>query len=59
MIQNLPALNVCRALSGLGAATLLPASSGIVGAMYPAGKKRTLAFVAISAGAFFSLFYLM
>lgn len=48
--QNLASINVCRALSGVGAAILLPASSGIVGALYPAGKKRTLAFVAISAG---------
>lgn len=48
--QNLASINIFRAFAGIGAAIILPAATGIVGAQYPAGRKRTLAFVAMSAG---------
>lgn len=48
--QNLASLNVVRALTGIASAISLPASSGIVGALYPPGRKRTLAYVAITCG---------
>ena len=50
-MQDLPSLNVCRALTGLGSALALPASAGLIGAMYPAGRARSLAFTAVSCGA--------
>jgi MFS family permease len=49
-LQNLPSLNVCRGFSGLSSAIMLPASSGLIGSLFPAGRKRTLAYVAITCG---------
>jgi len=51
-IQNLASLNVCRGLAGIGAAVVLPAAAGMIGTMYPSGRKRTLAFVAVTCGEF-------
>jgi MFS family permease len=50
ILQNLAALNVCRGIAGIGGAIVQPASAGMIGTMYPAGRKRTLAFVAVTCG---------
>lgn len=49
-MPNLASLNVARALSGISAAIILPASSGLIGSLYPPGRRRTLAYAAISCG---------
>ncbi|WVQ65328.1 uncharacterized protein L199_003504 [Kwoniella botswanensis] len=49
-MPNLSSLNVFRALAGIASAIVLPASAGIIGSLYPAGKSRTLAFAAITCG---------
>ena len=49
-LQNLAALNVCRGFVGAGAAVLIPAAAGMIGSIYPPGRKRTFAFIAISCG---------
>ena len=49
-MPNLAGLNVCRGLTGVSCAIMLPASAGLIGALYPQGKKRTLAFAAITCG---------
>jgi MFS family permease len=43
-------LNVCRGFVGAGAAVLIPAAAGMIGSIYPPGKKRTFAFIAVSCG---------
>ena len=43
---------MCRGFVGAGAAVLIPAAAGMIGANFPPGKKRTLAFVAVSCGEF-------
>ena len=48
--QNLAALNVCRGIVGAGAAVIIPAAAGMIGSIYPPGRKRTFAFVAVSCG---------
>ncbi|OCF56852.1 hypothetical protein L486_05707 [Kwoniella mangroviensis CBS 10435] len=47
---NLASLSVFRALAGIASAIALPASAGIIGSLYPAGRLRTLAFAAITCG---------
>ncbi|WVW84950.1 hypothetical protein I302_106986 [Kwoniella bestiolae CBS 10118] len=49
-MPNLASLNVFRALAGIASAIVLPASAGIIGSLYPAGRLRTLAFAAITCG---------
>lgn len=48
--QNLASLNVCRALPGLGSSVAMPAAAGMIGTVFPPGKKKTYAFVAVSCG---------
>jgi hypothetical protein len=43
-------LNVCRGIVGAGAAVIIPAAAGMIGSIYPPGRKRTFAFVAVSCG---------
>jgi MFS family permease len=47
---NLASLNVCRAVFGLGSSVAMPAAAGMIGTMFPQGRKRTYAFVAVSCG---------
>ena len=49
-MPELISLSVARALTGISAAIILPASSGIIGSLYRPGKSRTLAYAAISGG---------
>nr|XP_019000195.1 uncharacterized protein I203_07354 [Kwoniella mangroviensis CBS 8507]OCF63656.1 hypothetical protein I203_07354 [Kwoniella mangroviensis CBS 8507] len=49
-MPNLASLSVFRALAGIASAIALPASAGIIGSLYPAGRLRTLAFAAITCG---------
>ncbi|OCF75422.1 hypothetical protein I204_04277 [Kwoniella mangroviensis CBS 8886] len=49
-MPNLAGLSVFRALAGIASAIALPASAGIIGSLYPAGRLRTLAFAAITCG---------
>ena len=48
--QNVASLNVCRAFFGLGSSVAMPAAAGMIGTMFPPGRKRTYAFVAVSCG---------
>jgi len=48
--QNLASLNVCRAFFGLGSSVAMPAAAGMIGTIFPPGRKRTYAFVAVSCG---------
>lgn len=52
--QNLAGLNVCRGIYAIGQAVTNPAAAGMIGMIFPAGRKRVLAYVAISAGRLFS-----
>lgn len=42
---------VCRALQGIGFAFILPCGMGILGTVYPNGKRKNLAFGAVGASA--------
>lgn len=41
---------MCRGIVGAGAAVIIPAAAGMIGSIYPPGRKRTFAFVAVSCG---------
>lgn len=42
---------LCRAFQGIGFAFILPCGMGIIGTVYPSGKRKNIAFAAVGASA--------
>ncbi|EIW67477.1 hypothetical protein TREMEDRAFT_64068 [Tremella mesenterica DSM 1558] len=50
VMPNAIGLIILRGFTGLSSALLLPSSAGLIGILYPKGRKRTFAFTVITTG---------
>ncbi|RXK36163.1 hypothetical protein M231_06568 [Tremella mesenterica] len=50
VMPNAIGLIILRGFTGLSSASLLPSSAGLIGILYPKGRKRTFAFTVITTG---------